>query len=327
MKMPLVSVIVPIYNVEVYLKKCVDSIINQTHKNLEIILVDDGSPDNCGKICDEYAAKDKRIRVIHKPNGGLGDARNAGLDIAKGEYIAFVDSDDYIAENAYEELINTAKKEAADIVISGFYYVKKSGIFLYEKSLEGLNKEEILYQFLSDNYHSSVCNKFFKAKLFKELRFTAIRFEDLFIMPSLILAAKKISFTPKAYYYYLHTNETSLTSSKDARNKYGLFMAWAEHERLGRLYLPDICALSEYRAARSAAGAVVINAAHLSLTQKEINNCEEYLRQKHHIKIGVKYRFLLRTLKRCPYICKLYCNLTLCLHRMKKTVKRQKEKK
>jgi glycosyltransferase involved in cell wall biosynthesis len=321
MKTPLVSVIVPIYNVEPYLEKCLNSIINQTYKNLEIILVDDGSPDNCGKICDEYALKDKRIKVIHKLNGGLSDARNAGLDIAAGEYIAFVDSDDYIAENMYEDLVGIAQKEAADIVISGFYYIKKNGIFSYEKSLEELNKEDILYQFLSDNYHSSVCSKFFKAKLFQKLRFKHIRFEDLFIMPSLILAAEKISFTPKAYYYYLHTNETSLTSLKDAHNKYGLFTAWAEHERLGRLYCHNVCALSEYRAARSAIGALVINAAHLSLTQKEINICKEYLRQKHSVKIGMKYRFLWRAVERCPCICKLYCNLTLYMHRMKKRLK------
>ena len=94
MENDLVSIVVPIYNVEKYLKKCIDSIINQTYKNIEIILVDDGSTDNCGKICDEYTKTDNRIVVIHKKNGGLSDARNAGLDIAKGKYIAFVDSDD-----------------------------------------------------------------------------------------------------------------------------------------------------------------------------------------------------------------------------------------
>lgn len=100
-----VSVIVPIYKVEPYLKRAVDSIINQTYSKLEIILVDDGSPDNCGKICDDYAKRDNRIKVIHKENGGLSDARNAGLDIATGEYIAFVDSDDYIAEDFVETLL------------------------------------------------------------------------------------------------------------------------------------------------------------------------------------------------------------------------------
>ena len=100
----LISVIIPIYKVEKYLRECIDSIINQSFKNLEIILVDDGSPDNCGKICDEYAKKDNRLKVIHKENGGLSSARNAGLDIATGEYISFVDSDDYVSNKFIENL-------------------------------------------------------------------------------------------------------------------------------------------------------------------------------------------------------------------------------
>ena len=100
-----ISVIVPIYNTEKYLKRCFDSILSSTYENLEVILVDDGSPDNSGKICDEYAARDSRIRVIHKKNGGLSSARNAGLDIATGDYVTFVDSDDYIASDIYEKLV------------------------------------------------------------------------------------------------------------------------------------------------------------------------------------------------------------------------------
>lgn len=110
-----VSVIVPIYNVEPYLKRAVDSIIDQTYSRLEIILVDDGSPDSCGKICDDYAKKDNRIKVIHKANGGLSDARNAGLDIATGDYIAFVDSDDYIAEDFVKTLLAELEKHDADV--------------------------------------------------------------------------------------------------------------------------------------------------------------------------------------------------------------------
>ena len=115
----LISVIVPIYKVEKYLRKCVESILSQTHTNLEIILVDDGSPDNCGAICDEYAKQDARIKVIHKPNGGLSDARNAGLDIMTGEYVAFVDSDDWIGPRMYETLLQMLKLFQADIAIGG----------------------------------------------------------------------------------------------------------------------------------------------------------------------------------------------------------------
>ena len=103
---PLISVIVPIYNVEKYLARCVDSIVNQTYKNLEIILVDDGSPDRCPQMCDDYAEKDSRIKVVHKKNGGLSDARNAGMAVATGEYISFIDSDDWIETSMFELLLN-----------------------------------------------------------------------------------------------------------------------------------------------------------------------------------------------------------------------------
>ena len=118
-----VSVIVPVYKVEKYLNKCVDSIINQTLEDIEIILVDDGSPDNCGKICDDYAQKDNRIVVIHKTNGGLSDARNAGLEVARGEYIGFVDSDDYIAPEMISLLYGVCKKNSTDIAGCDLAYV------------------------------------------------------------------------------------------------------------------------------------------------------------------------------------------------------------
>lgn len=108
-KEDLISIVIPVYKVELYLEKCIESIINQTYKNLEIIIVDDGSPDNCPKICDEYAQKDNRIKVIHKENGGLSDARNAGIDVAAGKYIAFVDSDDYVSNDYIEYMYNLIK--------------------------------------------------------------------------------------------------------------------------------------------------------------------------------------------------------------------------
>ena len=116
----LISIIVPIYKVEPYLRRCLDSIVNQSYTNLEIILVDDGSPDDCPQICDEYAAKDKRIVVVHKDNGGLSDARNAGLDICTGEYVYFIDSDDFIKENTIDFLTRLALSENADIVAANY---------------------------------------------------------------------------------------------------------------------------------------------------------------------------------------------------------------
>lgn len=118
---PLISVIVPIYRVERYLSKCVESILNQTYRHLEIILVDDGSPDGSGAICDEFAEKDSRIRVIHKENGGLSDARNAGIQVAGGEYLAFVDGDDWIEPDMYEAMLGLTEKYGAKLVCAGRY--------------------------------------------------------------------------------------------------------------------------------------------------------------------------------------------------------------
>ena len=121
--MELISIVVPVYKVEPYLDKCVSSIVNQTYKNLEIILVDDGSPDNCPAMCDAWAEKDNRIRVIHKPNGGLSDARNAGMSVATGELMAFVDSDDWIAPDMYEKLYHHLTEDGSDIAACGVQMV------------------------------------------------------------------------------------------------------------------------------------------------------------------------------------------------------------
>lgn len=123
----LISVIVPVYKVEQYLEKCVNSITAQTYSNLEIILVDDGSPDKCGDICDSLAEKDKRIKVIHKMNGGLSSARNAGIDIATGQYIGFVDSDDFIEPEMYEKLLKLIKQEGTKLAVCAVNYVYEDG--------------------------------------------------------------------------------------------------------------------------------------------------------------------------------------------------------
>lgn len=126
---PKVSIIVPVYNVEKYLVRCMESLLNQTLKEIEIILVDDGSPDNCPQMCDEYARRDSRVKVIHKSNAGLGYARNSGLDVAVGEYIAFVDSDDYVDTSMYATLWNEARASNADVVFCNFKVEQRNGIW------------------------------------------------------------------------------------------------------------------------------------------------------------------------------------------------------
>ena len=157
-KYKLISVIVPIYKVEAYLRRGIDSILAQDYPNIEVILVDDGSPDNCGKICDEYAKKDKRIRVIHKPNGGLSSARNAGLDVAKGKYISFIDSDDSILPYMYSTMIKVIENNNLDIVTCGVQRIKPGEKIKETYTKDGKDLTELIQEWINENTSILYCN-------------------------------------------------------------------------------------------------------------------------------------------------------------------------
>lgn len=217
----LISVIVPIYNIEEYLEKCINSIINQTYDNLEIILVDDGSTDNSGNICDEYKKIDKRIKVIHKANGGLSSARNAGLDIARGDLIAFVDSDDYLESTMYEELKDNMNKFDSDISACDFYKIKKNSkkraIKIAKNNEVVFINKEIIYNTIGKykDLFSYSWNKMYKKKLFDNIRFPNGRvFEDGFIIFDLLEKTKKVSIIVKPLYNYVYRN-TSIVNTFD----------------------------------------------------------------------------------------------------------------
>ena len=207
-----VSIIIPVYKVEKYLEKCIQSVINQTYENLQIILVDDGSPDNCGKICDEYAKKDHRIEVIHKSNGGLSDARNKGLEIAKGEYIGFVDSDDYIEADMYEVLYNLLKQYNADVSICNFYTVSQGKISIKnaDNGINEYNRIEILKEILLDkNIQSYAWNKLYKKELFDEIKYPiGKKYEDIGTTFYLLEKCNKVVVTGKSEYYYINRQDS-----------------------------------------------------------------------------------------------------------------------
>ena len=208
----LISLIIPVYKVEKYLEKCIQSVINQTYENLQIILVDDGSPDNCGKICDEYAKKDHRIEVIHKSNGGLSDARNKGLEIAKGEYIGFVDSDDYIEADMYEVLYNLLKQYNADVSICNFYTVSQGKISIKnaDNGINEYNRIEILKEILLDkNIQSYAWNKLYKKELFDEIKYPIRKkYEDIGTTFYLLEKCNKVVVTGKSEYYYINRQDS-----------------------------------------------------------------------------------------------------------------------
>lgn len=209
--MPKISVIVPVYNVAPYLKECVDSIMNQTLTDIEIILVDDGSTDESGAMCDRYAKEDGRIRVIHKKNGGLSDARNAGLKICQGEFIGFVDGDDYVDRFMYEVLYNRAVQMQADV--SGCLYIDVYNDRVIKSLGENFcsnNKDEIIsYIFQGNGGQISVCNKIFRKYIFDDLRFdTGKYYEDAYIVLKWIEKTGCFTCINKGYYYYIHRTDS-----------------------------------------------------------------------------------------------------------------------
>ncbi len=211
-----ISITVPIYNAEKYLEKCVDSIIAQTYKDVEIILVNDGSVDSSGAICDEYSKRDSRIKVIHKENGGLSSARNAGLDVASGEYVSFVDSDDWIENDMIETLYNACASNGAEIACGGRYdvYPKSTIVGLCPQKTECITVQEMIKKlFASTECDCSVCDKLFKRSLFNEIRFPLGQInEDEAIFYNLLTNVNQVSMVNKPLYNYFHRASSISTS-------------------------------------------------------------------------------------------------------------------
>lgn len=204
MESELISVIVPIYNVDKYLVKCVDSILNQTYDNLEIILVDDGSTDQSPLLCDKFKEKDSRIKVVHKKNGGLSDARNAGINIATGKYLSFIDSDDYITATMLEDMYTKMKKFDCQISVCNMMRFYEDG----DKALFYNPVDEITVYKGNDRYKTlkqpSVCNKLFSVELFEDIWFPVGKYyEDTYVYHELLYKASNVVLTGEIGYWYL----------------------------------------------------------------------------------------------------------------------------
>ena len=205
--MDLISIIVPIYNIEKYLRECVDSLVNQTYKNIEILLIDDGSTDSSGKIADELANKDDRIKVFHKKNGGLSDARNYGIEKASGKYLSFIDSDDYVSTDFIEFLYNNLIKNNVKISSCAFVHffddgVKKNVLFRNIEKKYDVYEAQIYLNTIG-YFNASSCNKLFDATLFDDIKFPVnVTSEDLFIMYKLIHKANGLYYNSEEKYFY-----------------------------------------------------------------------------------------------------------------------------
>ena len=221
-KQPLISVIVPIYKVEKYLPECVESILAQSYKNLEIILVDDDSPDGCPALCDDYAKKDKRIKVIHKKNGGLSDARNAGIDAATGEYICFVDSDDYVAKDYVKKLYEALYGNDADMSVCGYKYVLENGVKEKgEAPKAGLLTEDNYWPKVYDGMYITFVvawNKLYGKNIFKKIRYKkGMINEDEIILHKILSQCRKIAVIEDPLYFYRKREDSIMGKEKEKK--------------------------------------------------------------------------------------------------------------
>lgn len=256
MKNPSLSIIIPVYNVKNYLNKCIDSILNQSYKDFEIILVDDGSTDGSGEICDEYSKMNSKIKVFHKKNNGQGSARNLGLDVCKGKYIGFVDSDDFIDPDMYESMIMILEEEDVDIVECGARNVYMDGTSaehddnIYLK----FNNKECLDHYIRGNYfYTAVWNKLFKRNIITDIRFPeGMIFEDIYFTYHAYYKAKSIMYTSRCLYNYLAKRPNSTMNHgfdiREITNRLVLLK-----ERMNFLYskslveAADICRFNYYK--------------------------------------------------------------------------------
>ena len=236
----LVSIIVPVYKVEQYLKRCMDSVLNQTYKNIEIILVNDGSPDNCPALCDKYAKIDIRVRVIHKENGGLSSARNVALDSVKGDYIFFVDSDDWLALDTLEVLNEYLEKDYDMISFQRTYLTEEKVVEKGEKNPKDMDVSQYIDASFLGRYDFFVTTKIFKAEVFNNVRFLEGRnYEDLEIMHRLFLNMEKVVGLDYFLYYYWKGNEGAITNTITMKNIQDHYLSANEIYHASKKYLED----------------------------------------------------------------------------------------
>lgn len=242
---PKISVIVPVYNVEKYLSRCIDSILAQTFTDFELLLIDDGSTDNSGRICDGYAGKDNRIRVFHKENGGVSSARNLGLDNAKGEYIAFIDADDWIEIEYLNLLYSTLREQNADIVACD-YIIERKHSSLYINQDYRCDIVCIIKKLLNNDLKGYLWNRLFTKKLFinNNIHFPEGigMWEDLLIIVDLYIKAKHICYLPNALYHYWLSNPLSATYSfNEEKMRQKIYVSKLLEECLEKSNLKKVC--------------------------------------------------------------------------------------
>lgn len=319
MSNPKISIIVPVYKVESYLHKCIDSILAQTFEDFELILIDDGSPDQCGVICDEYANKDRRIRVIHKENGGLSSARNAGIDIAKGDYIGFVDSDDWIEPDMYKLLYEVCKKNDCEIAsCSSMIHYKNRTVVNGTHPLTIHDKNQAMKAILEgDLYDEVVWTKLIDRKLLMSIRFPeGMVYEDTALTYKIVHKCTKVcSVGAPKYHYIKHENSTMDQAAKDIRID-AVFIYNEMYQFIAEFY-PELKQLVALKLANSSMTILntISRAQNSSQYRKEYNIVSHILNRYFGTTIKLKeyprtVKALLFVTKIHPLLYKMFINLS-----------------
>ena len=312
----LISVIVPVYNVEEYLPKCIESIISQTYKNIEIILVDDGSTDRSGRICEEYAQKDDRIIVLHKENGGLSDARNCGINIATGDWVQFVDSDDYIHHTMLEKMYSCCRQNKTKLAVCGRVDVNaetgEETVVLCPQKEEVISSVECNRRcMIWKGSDFSACDKFYHMELWKNYRFPVGRVtEDVAVIYKIIAEADNITLLNIPMYYYFHRENSISTTQHFSRKSLHLYEHSLQILEWTQEFVPQIKneAMSFY------CKAALYTVCWLDKEQKEVRN--EYHTEYHNIYNSLKanrkfffdceYFTVIERIKMLLIICHIY---------------------
>lgn len=333
---PLVSIIIPVYNVEPYIQRCLDSVINQTYTNLEIFLVDDGSTDKSGLICDEYAKKDVRIIVHHQKNAGVSSARNWALDRVNGEYIAFVDPDDFIHSQLIQVGMEASKDNDADIVMYSYALMKDGTYQIHREKkilLDEKNKHnELLCNILTNKWPNYLWQAIYKKKLWNDNRFPSsyVRLSDLYLLPHVFGVAKNIIFLKNTLYFYNIANMSSLTNIAkqvelfDVKNRYLIFRAYKEHIKVAKNIGKEAIKRKVItKGLRDAIKLMWMNfSSNTSLTAGESQQVllflKNYNRTVYINKLSLKYRILFWSELYCPFVYKLYSFIRYNQERIKR---------
>ena len=303
----LVSVVVPVYNVEKYLVQCVQSLLNQTYEKYEIILVDDGSTDGSGTLCDVYAHDNEKVIAYHKKNGGLSDARNYGIEHANGEFIVFVDGDDFVSERYIEDLYSLVANGKADIGIcdAGHYYPNSKNVFEDSEELKLFTPAQaiscMLYQ---KDFLVTACAKIFPKRCFSEMRFpVGMLFEDSAIMYLLFDQVEKIAYNPSKVYAYVH-RENSITTKKFSKRDCDILKICREMDEFVKRKYPELSkAMTSYYT--SACLRVYLNSPNDGTFVSEQDFCRNYLKTNGTVVIKdqqarLKNKYAIVLFKICP---------------------------